>query len=344
MSNNHNKPAPLAGISPDYRDVFALGTHGRIDAEAAFGLLREETTHRDTRGREALEQSWAFVQEQENRTPFIRSFCAFREVTNVYPITRHNWHSGERIPLVHAWETASEAVLLAFRAHYKSSYQRLREVLELVVLQQFFYTSRDKSIIQAWGRGETRTPPFRTMLKKCTESSVYGEANEHLAIADKMAQAYDDLGAYVHTRGVPATGMGLTASNTLAFSAPALGKFCGLFFDIARLSILMLASFFPPAVISLPAFKKLGHMDPAWLPRKDHVDCICSILTEDERSFLVRLAEKNTWFQRVVSKLDRRPDLTREERDRTFEEMQEAAKNGSEAIQALIKAINALVE
>ena len=344
MPNDSNRPAPPPGVSPDYRDLFVLGTHGPIDTEVAFRVLREETQHRDARGRAALEQSWAFVHEQENHIPFIRAFCAFREVTQVYPITRHNWHSGERIPLIHAWETASESVVLAFRAHYKSAYQRLREVLELEVLQQFFYTSRDKSIIPAWGRGETRTPPFRTMLKRCAKSSVYAEASDRFGIAEKIAQAYDDLGAYVHTRGIPTTGMGLSASNTLAFSPPALGKFCGFFFGIARLSVLMLGSFFPPAIVALPAFEKFGHRDPAWLPRKDHVDCICSILTEDEHAFLVKLAEKNAWFQRVVAKLNRLPDLTPEEKDRTFEEIQEAVKKSPERAQELFKATNALVE
>ena len=344
MAKDTDRPIPPLGVSTDYCDIFALGTHGPIDTQIALALLRTETEHRHERGSSALAQSWRFVQEQEKRGPFLRAYCAFRELTQVYPITKHNWHSGERIPLIHAWETASESVVLAFRAHYKSAYQRLREVLELVVLQQFFYTSRDKSIVATWGRGETRTPSFKTMLKRCGENRLYAEASDDLGITEKITQAYDDLGAYIHTRGVPATGMGLSASNTLAFSPAALGRFCGFFFGVARLSVLMLASFFPPAVVAVPAFQKLGHRDPAWLPRRDHVDCICSILAEDECSFLRKLAEKNAWFQRVVAKLDQLPDLTPEERDRTYDELQGAAKKGPHKVQELLKATNALVE
>ena len=344
MVNDNHRPVPPPGVSPDYQDLFALGTHGPIDAEAAFAVLRKETEHRNERGSAAVEQSWVFVQEQENRIPFIRAYSALREVTQIYPITQHNWHSGERIPLVHAWETASESVVLAFRAHYKSAYQRLREVLELVVLQQFFYTLRDKSIVPTWGRGETRTPSFKTMLKKCERNRLYAEASEHLSIWEKTAQAYDDLGAYIHTRGVPATAMGLSGSNTLAFSAPALSRFCGFFLGVTRLLVLMLGSFFPPAIVPVPAFQKLGHRDPAWLPRKDHVDCICSVLTGNELSYLRQLAERNQWFQRVVTKLGQLPDLTRDQRDRTYEELEEAAKKGPQEVQEMLKASNALVE
>jgi len=134
MAKDTDRPIPPPGISLDYRDLFALGTHGPIDTQTALALLRKETEHRDERGSAALAQSWLLVQEQEKRVPFLRAYCAFRKVTQVYPITKHNWHSGERIPLIHAWETASESVVLAFRAHYKSAYQRLREVLELGVI------------------------------------------------------------------------------------------------------------------------------------------------------------------------------------------------------------------
>ena len=344
MAKDTDRPIPPLGVSTDYCDIFALGTHGPIDTQIALALLRTETEHRHERGSSALAQSWRFVQEQEKRGPFLRAYCAFRELTQVYPITKHNWHSGERIPLIHAWETASESVVLAFRAHYKSAYQRLREVLELVVLQQFFYTSRDKSIVATWGRGETRTPSFKTMLDRCGENRLYAKASHNLGITEGIRQAYDDLGAYIHTRGVPATGMGPSGSNTLAFSPAALGRFCGFFLGVARLSVLMIASFFPPAVVAVPAFQKLGHRDPGWLPRRDKVDCICSILAEDECSSLRRLAEKNTWFQRVVAKLDQLPDLTPEERDRTYDELQVALKESPHKAHELLKATNALVK
>lgn len=346
MAINHDPAhaSPPPGIKPDYDDVFSVGTEGPIDDETAFRILQVETEHREQRSEIALRQSWIYIQEQEKHIPFTRAYCALREASRLYPITAQNCHSGERIPLIHAWETASEAVLLAFRAHYKSSYQRLREVVELVVLQQFFYTTCDKSIVTAWGRGKRRTPNLRMMLKTCGRNPLYKEASDHLGITENILHAWDDLGAYIHTRGVPATSMGLTGSNTLAFSPDALSRFSGFFLGVARLSILMLAAFFPAGVIPVPAFEKLGHLDPGWLPRKDHVECISSILTQTEQSFLRGLAGKNEWFQRILAKLNRMMALTEEEIDRTYEDLQTAVAEGLEAMQRLLKETNSVLE
>lgn len=344
MTKKTERPNPPPGIYPDYREMITLGTHGPIGVETSLELLRMETEQGQDRGTAAFEQSWTHLREISSFASFARATSALREATRVYPVTQDNWHSGERIPLIHAWEVASESVLLALRSHYKSAYQRLRETLEMVVLQLFFYTTEDKSIVPTWGRGETRTPSFRAMLRRCATNELYAEASKHLGIEDSMRQAYDDLSAYIHTLGVPATSMGLRGSNILSFSPAGLERFCGFYVGVARLSVLMLGAFFPPTVIPVPAFRKMGHFDPGWLPRKDHVDCICGILAPDEIRFLRHLAEGNTWFQGVVQKLNQLPDLTQEQTDRTYDEFQEAVREGLQAVQELLKKTNALVE
>ena len=332
------------GIRADYETVYAVGTHGPINEDAIVSILHTELNPQFQGSLAAIEQSWSYIRQDTVSKDFLKAYAAFREVTQIYPLSAENWHSGERIPISHAKEVATDALVLAFQAHYKSAYKSLREIFELIVLQAYFYKEKDKSIIGKWGRGEERTSLLKIMLKQLGQDSLYQAGDKKLNVSNRISKIYDDLGAYVHTRGVPTVTMGLTGSNILVFTPDALDRFLTLFTSVAHLCVMFLAIFFPAAIIHVPAFAKFGHLDPVWLPRKDKVDSIRSILSKKELKALDDLASQNAWFQQLVVKINALPDLSKAEVDETYERLEAASRQGPEQLIRILKEANKVLE
>ena len=106
--------APV-GIKTDYERVFAVGTGGAIDAEMAVDILSAELTPRFRESNLAIKKSWQHIKTSKVSSDFLKAYSAFWEAAQVYPATIKNRHSGERIPLLHAEEVATESVTLPFR-------------------------------------------------------------------------------------------------------------------------------------------------------------------------------------------------------------------------------------
>ena len=329
------------GIKTDYERVLTVGTGGTIDEKVTAEILLAEITPRFQESDVAVQRSLQYLLESRVGSDFLRTYAAFHEATCIYPITSRNRNSGERIPLVHAEEVATDAVVLAFQAHYKSAYQRLREVIEMVLLQVYFAKVEDKSIIGKWGRQEIKTPAVKTMLGEIAKDALFQSGDVKLDIANKLHHTYGDLGAYTHTRGVPTINMGLMGSNILAFTTDALDRFFVLFASVCRLCVAFIAIFFPQAIIEVPTYAKFGHLDPVWLLRSDKVKCIRSVLSERELNVLEDLAASNAWFQAVRAKVNSLPDLSQAEIEETFEFVMNSAP---EAVVDALNRINELLE
>jgi hypothetical protein len=194
------------------------------------------------------------------------------------------------------------------------------------------------------GRGEKRTPTLNSMLNQLSQNSLYQMANSKMDISKRISTLYDDLGAYVHTRGVPTVSMGLTGSNIALFTAEAIDRFFVLFTTMSHLCVVLLAIFFPAAIIHVPAFEKFGHLHPIWLPRKDHVNAIRSSLSETELQALEHLATKNTWFQETVAKVNTFPNLSKAEIHETYRKLELASEQGPERLIQLLKETNRILE
>jgi len=185
---------------------------------------------------------------------------------------------------------------------------------------------------------------MRNMLDSIAGDQRCSEIAASFILKESITSLYDRLGAYVHTRGVPSTTMGLTGSNNILFSETALKRYCEFFEEVTHASILLLAAFFPAAVIPMDAFRKLGHFDPGWLPRDDHVMSIRRVLSPIEVSELESNASRNPWFLAVAKRLASLPYLSPEEIEQTYQQFQAAVREGPESIQALLKRTNALLE
>jgi len=321
------KPLPPKGIHTDYNEIFAIEIGGKIDDQLAKKVLETLVNTSIKNSLDAVENSYSLLGKLKSGGKFINLYLAFREVGSSYPISPENWTSGERIPGVHAEEIALESMILALQAHYKSAFHKLREVIELIILQFYFLLNTDKEIIGKWGRAEIRTPQIRSMLKYLNNSKCFQEADKKLNISNHLYQIYDDLGAYVHTRGIPSTTMGLTGSNILKFSKNAFEKYMEFGSMLFKKIILLSCVFFPTAIIDLPAFQKFGYFDPIWIPKKEKVEFIRTLIPPSELKILEDLAKKNSWFTALSQRVSSLKNLDEEEIEETYAQFMELQKD-----------------
>lgn len=337
-----NKPIPPPGMHTDYDIIHSIGMGGIIDDKMSFNVLRATIESNLHESNKTVEETIKFF-DTNNTKNFSNTFVAFKEAIVCYPVTAQNWHSGERIPTAHAEETSTMALTHAFQGHYKSAFQSIREIIELVILQLYFYKKTDKRLIGQWGRGEIRTPSLRDMLKEIRKDDLLKLADTKLGISNKILQSYDDLGAYIHTRGIQTTTMGLTGSNLICFSEVALNKFIKISTIVYRRCITIISTFFPTSIIAVKAFDKTGYFDPVWIPRENSVNCIRAVFTKSELLALEKIATKNIRYQTLVNKVNSLKSLSKEEIDSTYNHFMELSKNIEEYVKH-IKVINSQFE
>ncbi len=334
----NNKPLPPPGIHTDYSIVHTIGLGGVIDEKMSSTVVKTIIDDNISKSNQTIQEGKKYY-ISSNPKKFDKSFVAFKEAIICYPITQENWHSGERIPFTHAEETSTMALTLAFQGHYKSAFQSLREIIELIILQLFFYKQTNKSIIGKWGRGEIRTPSLREMIKEIKKDELVIVADTKLGITNKILQNYDELGAYIHTRGISTTTMGLTGSNMICFSEEAFSRFLNLSTKVYLNCIVVISTFFPASIIAVKAFDKLGHFDPAWILRENAVKCVRGVLNRTELDVLEKIAVKNNWFQNLIIKVNSLKSLSKVEIDETYDHFIRLSNNMIEYINH-IKKIN----
>jgi len=314
--NKKNKPP--SGIFTDYTETYTQGFGGKIDSQTAETAFDNLLNMNIKSSFDSTNKTIEFLHEQTSGRKFMTIRLALSEVLRSYPITPKNWSNGERIPGVHAEETSTSAMVLVCQGHYKSAFQKLREVIELVILQFYFLLMDDSDLVGRWGRAEIRTPGLKEMMKTLDKSQVFLKTNEEFNIRNRLYQIYDDLGAYVHTRGITSTSMGLTGSNKVNFSESALAKFLDIATPLFKQVVLLFSVFFPTCIIPLDAFRKFGYFDPVWILRKDHVSFIGSVLVKDELESLEKMAENNAWFVNLRARIDSLKDLNQTQIDSTY--------------------------
>ncbi len=222
---------------------------------------------------------------------------AFDESCMVYPITTDNLFSGERIPLIEAMETNEILLFQIFSGMYKLSFQLLREILELVLLQFYIYFEDDKKFLRNWLKGEVDTPFKKEMKRALHKSEAYELANPKFNLDAQLDGIYENLSGYIHTQGIKYSHKALKNANRPIFSEKSLVKFSGVYFDTIKYCVLLIAINFPNAIEPLPIFSKFGFNAPLSFIDEDIVQKIRSVFTKAELLELDDLSLKNKDFR-----------------------------------------------
>ncbi|MFZ3059249.1 MAG: hypothetical protein WA102_05855 [Candidatus Methanoperedens sp.] len=262
----------------------------------------------------------------------LKAYEAFNECGMVYPITTDNFLSGERIPLIEAEETNEILLFQVFSGMYKISFQLLREILELVLLQFYIYFEDDKKFLRNWLKGEVGTPFKKEMKKALHKSEAYELANPKFNLDSQLDRIYENLSGYIHTQGIKYSHKELKNTNRPVFSEKSLVKFSDVYFETIKYCILLIAINFPNAIEPLPIFSKFGHNAPFSFINESKVQKIRSIFTKAELLELDDLSLNNKDFLDLKAYVEAMPDLTQDEISKTFELFVSASPNAVERV------------
>jgi hypothetical protein len=261
------------------------------------------------------------------------AFNAFREACMVYPVTEDNFLSGERIPIIEAQETHEILAFQLFSGMYKISFQLLRELLELVLLQFYIHLRSDEAFMRNWLKGDKDTPRKDEFKKIIGRSEFYKLANHSLNLDSQLDRLYGSLSEYTHTQGFGRSHQALKTENRPVFSKFALQAFSKIYFDTIKYCVSLIAIHFPNAIIPLPAFEKFGYGGPISFIAQDKVEMIRPIFSGPELSIMELLASKNEVFQELKLRVEAMPDLTRAEIDQTWKAIESNMKYPKSASQ-----------
>ena len=260
----------------------------------------------------------------------LKAYEAFNECRLVYPITTDNFLSGERIPLIEAEETNEILLFQVFSGMYKLSFQLLREILELVLLQFYIYFEDDKKFLRNWLKGDADTPFKKEMKKALHKSEAYELANPKFNLDSQLDRIYENLSGYIHTQGIKYSHKALKNANRPVFSEKTLVKFTDVYFDTIKYCVLVIAINFPNAIQPLPIFAKFGYNAPFSFINESKAKMIRSIFTMAELLELDDLSLKNKDFLGLKAYVETMPDLTRDEINKTYELFVSASPNAVE--------------
>ncbi|MFC2021625.1 hypothetical protein ACFLTR_00195 [Chloroflexota bacterium] len=263
-----------------------------------------------------------FSKSDEVSRRILSAFCAFREARQVYPVTEDNFLSGERVPIIEAEETNETLLFQLFSGMYKISFQLLREVLELTLLQFYLYLQQDTQFLNDWIKARKGTPSKKNLKSVLKTSNLYVSANKSIKLDSQLDSLYESLSRYTHTQGFVHSHQGLKTANRPVFSEIALRGFSEVYIATIKYCVFLIAIHFPNAIIGFPVYQKFGYGGPICFIDQDHTEMVRAIFSESELLVLEDLASQNTDFQELRSKVESMPDLSKEQIDETWEEIE----------------------
>jgi hypothetical protein len=343
MQLNHNLDQIKHNAAP-YSRMAEVLADTTIDRRSALQILKADLSPRFTATQDAITQSWDLLLNHSEYDSFLFHYVVLCELASLYPLTQHNWDSNDRVPLLLSSEATVDAVTLAFQGHYLAAFSQLYNVLQLALLQLYLLPPSPPGFTNAWLNSEKKIPHLSGMLKNLQQRTLFIDANRKLHLTRKVQKLSTILNRELNQPPQPVRRMGLTGQIFLKYDAYRLSHFLKIFCQIAHGCLLLVASFFPNAVIPLPGFEKLGHLDPVWIPRRSKISCIRSVLAEDELTILEQLALQNEWFQNLSQRLNALPTLTAAEIHATYKKLQDVSEKSPSAALDLLKASNQKLE
>ncbi len=253
----------------------------------------------------------------------------FHELVDVPPFTNDTWASGNLTPILEAeYEVKTSATLARFGL-YKQAMTSLRSALELGLLA-VYWDADDRAYedIREWLRGTKRTPMNREVKERL--KSILGVARyleRDRGFFGAIAELSDELGGYVHTRGLKHAARGIVPStNFPTFSAEAFEAWTESLLDVTRAVLAVHLMKYPLALQHTPLEDKFGIDRPIGhfvtpLTRER----FRSILSEDVRDILQDLSDSDEDAVAHAKWVNDQPDMTPEEHREQLEQADKEA-------------------
>jgi hypothetical protein len=239
----------------------------------------------------------------------------YHEICDLVPQTRSNFASGHYFPIAESYAQLECAYQLALEGFYRQAVTTMRWVLELGLLQVFFAVrDREETDIRSWLLGAEKTPNRPRLLAELRKLPLLEAFEQRFGFVDRVLQTFDELDAYIHTRGRAYSAFGLAGTNFVVFSERAFLLCVDTLASVVGEVVTTLLLKYPVGLQPLPLTAKFGFFGPmgGYLERHQ-VELIQGLLDPEEARFLKELSDGDPAVQATVQYLEQLPDLSQEE-------------------------------
>jgi hypothetical protein len=257
------------------------------------------------------------VVEDLNRVVF-----AHHALGNLIPETVETFFSGHAFPYWAAQMELETSVQLAQEAFYTQAFATVRSMLELDLLGVYFAVEdRAHEAVKDWLRSRERTPSMRVMLNHILSIPALEIVDRSTGLREEMLTTYDELSAYVHTRGYRFSAQGVAGHNVNTFTEEAFRAYVRLLTQSTGYATTALVGKYLVGMQPLPLDEKFGLNGPAGGFLREHeVERLKAVLPDDVRQLLQDLSVADPDVQAAVEHFEGLPDLTEEEHRKQQEE------------------------
>jgi hypothetical protein len=247
------------------------------------------------------------------------------------PVTR--LFSGHDFPVTESFSELRNSLELALQGFYNHAFSSNRSTLELGMLGLYFSDGAvDKSEISNWIRSCERTPGIKQLLPKLAKFKPFTEAEGRFGLLTRVGDIFDNLGAYVHTRGVKHSSTGQRRSNVNRFLENPFRRWVKALEHVCATVTFAFLVKHPIGIIGLPMDEKFGLDPPLGLAlNTGESERLRAVLTPAEVSFVEELARQDPRVQSIVQWVHSQPDLAESDFQRqadTWDEIFAAGKTG----------------
>ena len=147
----------------------------------------------------------------------------FYDVTDLMPITMKRLSTGYMLPISETGTSLESSIQFCKMGFYKQARTELRSALELGLLSVYWELDGDGHIkIQDWLHSRERTPMMKKIISALiTNKNIQAFDDKH-TFCNKIADLYDELSGFVHTRGHKHSHRRLSRSNVNRFNGKSL--------------------------------------------------------------------------------------------------------------------------
>ncbi|MDE3075566.1 MAG: hypothetical protein KGJ86_09060 [Chloroflexota bacterium] len=286
---------------------------------------RSEISYHQKQMRAVYDESREYLSKGTSLGEFDLLVSALDALSDLVPADIRSLAAGLSMPMSEAHFEFQNSFELALLGLYRHALLTLRLVLELGVLGVFLDATDSPE--SKWYFGQAPTPPFKRMLKDLNQVPGLVEFDRRFGLVSRVAELYQALGGFVHTRDFAHSALGLSGSNFPRFVVEPLERYIAT----ARQSVQLISSLtllkYPLGMQVLPFFDKWGVDGPlGGYIDEGQVLLLGRTLPEDERDYLQSRSDLDPVVQAIRREILAMPDLTPEQLDQQFRVQRERFK------------------
>lgn len=269
--------------------------------------------------------SKAFLEANKDMSKTIASYLwAYHEISDLIPQTATNFMSGHYFPYAESYYELESSYELALQGFYVYAFTALRSVLEIGLLGISFAVNDTEHLdVRPWITSQERTPNLGAIVRSLKQLSAYQEFDDLFGLSARTMKTFDDLGAFVHTRGYRHSSTALNQANFNRFSEQAFHIYFERLKEVVTHLIITFLLKYPVGICGLPLSEKFGFNDPCGLLENHQVELISSLLEPNELEWLLKMSENDPGVRAVINWVLGQPSLTSDDLQQQWTEWEE---------------------